>query len=74
VRHELEDSAGGIRVIADTERTCDGLGKIGDDAVTPAADLVAEQSKAAQAACADGALGDDAAFRVLVPRRCLLDD
>ena len=59
LRHELEDPAGAIRVVAQAERTRDRLGDIGDDAVAPAADLVAKEPEAPRRARADRTSCDD---------------
>ena len=54
-------------------RAVDRLRNVGDDAVTPAPDLVAERSQPARHACPHCAFGDDAAVGALTPCRCLLD-
>jgi hypothetical protein len=43
----------------------DRLGDVGDDAVAPAAHLVAEEAEAAGGADADGAFGDHATLTVV---------
>jgi hypothetical protein len=62
-----------VRLLAQTSRAFNGLGDVGNDALAPAADLVAEEPEAPEGTCADGTLGDDAVLRSLTPRRRLLD-
>ena len=64
----------GLGVVAQSDRARDGLVDIGDDAVPPAPDLVAEEPEAAQAASADRAARDHPALRAVSRRRRLLDD
>ena len=54
-------------------RALDRLRDVGDDAVAPAADLVAEEAEAPGCSCADRTLGDDAPLATLAPSRRLLD-
>ena len=58
---QVEQAAGLEGVVADGLGAGDRLGGVGDDAVAPAADLVAEGAEAGQAAAGDRALDDRAA-------------
>ena len=51
-----------------------GLGNVGNDALTPAPNLIAKEAETTRTADAHGALGDDAALTILTPSRRLFDD
>ena len=61
-------------IVAQSLRAFHRLGDVWDDAVTPAADLVAKNPKAASPARSDRAFCDDAALRAVgITNRRLLD-
>ena len=63
-RHQFEQPSRLFSPLAQALRALDRLGKVGDDAVAPATDLVAEEPEAAGCADADRAFGDDPALRL----------
>ncbi len=71
--HELEQPPGAIDILAEEARALDGRGEVRDGAVTPPADLVAEEPQPSGCASPDRTLGDDSAFGGGDPGRCLLD-
>jgi hypothetical protein len=71
--HQFEQPPCAFGIVAQALRALDRLGNIRNDAVAPAAHLVAEEAQAAGCACADRASGDDAALAAFAPCRRLLD-
>ena len=63
---------GDLRLLAQPSRAFDGLGNVGNDALAPAANLVAKEPEAPEGTYADGTLGGDAALRSFAPRWRLL--
>ncbi len=62
LRHEFEQLACAVEVVAEAVRSLDRLGDVGDDAIAPPAHLVAEEPEASRRACANRTLRDDAAL------------
>ena len=61
-------------IVAQSLRAFHRLGDVWDDAVTPAADLVAKNPKASSPARSNRAFGDDASLRTVgITNRSLLD-
>jgi hypothetical protein len=73
LRHKFEQPPCAFGIVAQALRALDRLGNIRNDAVAPAAHLVAEEAEAAGYAYADRASGDDAALAAFAPCRRLLD-
>jgi hypothetical protein len=72
--HQLEQAPRAVRITTEALRTLDRLGHVGDHAVTPTLDLVAEEPEATCSACPDRALGDDATLSAVARSdRCLFD-
>ncbi len=59
-RHEIEEQPRPLRIVAQAARALDRLRDVGDDAVLPAANLVAEETEATCPAAADRPFGNDA--------------
>jgi hypothetical protein len=65
-RHQFEEALRTSQVVRDADGSADGLVRIGDRAIAPSADLVAEQPEPAGPSCSDRTRGDDASFWSLV--------
>jgi hypothetical protein len=62
-----------VGVIAEVLRAVERFCDVGDDAVAPEPDLVAEKPESSEGSCPYRTFGDDAALGAIAPRRCLLD-
>ena len=73
-RHEIEDLRRSGGVVRQPHGTQDSLGDIGDDAVSPSADLVPEETEASSELRSDRSLHDNpASWPVIIRDRRLLD-
>ena len=71
--HELEQPPRAVGTVAEALGALDRLVDVGDHALAPASDLVAEEREARQSPGADRAFADDPALLVLSPHWRLLD-